>query len=440
MKRILSLLLVFILALAFLAACDTAPEGNSSYVSGNTASGGLTDISGTSSEHSSEEVSTPPADSRVSFLACADNLIHPSVFYDALERAAAKKGVAPDYSDLHTADYDFLSMYEYVADAIAAADISYLNQETLIGGKSGRIIGYPCFNSPDAVAQTDYELGFDVINVAHNHMLDSGNDKYLKNCAELFGSMGLTVIGYYPTKSSLSEIPVIEKNGIRVAFLSYTYGTNGIKLPAGSETVVPYFSEELLREQVPLARSVADFVIVSCHWGDENTYNTNEEQRKYAALLTELEVDVALGMHPHVIQPMEWQTSSSGHKTLVVYSLGNFLSGMQKGSNVLEGMLSLDIVKDGVTGEVRIEAPTFIPVVNHYVYRGGRFYNDTGYRDFKIYYLSDYTEELAAAHYAKQYDAAKGKTLVGGAFTRENLIKTVQKYIPAEFLPAEFRQ
>ena len=103
-------------------------------------------------------------------------------------------------------------------------------------------------------------------------------------------------------------------------------------------------------------------------------------------------------------------------------------------------MLSLDIVKDGVTGEVRIEAPTFIPVVNHYVYRGGRFYNDTGYRDFKIYYLSDYTEELAAAHYAKQYDAAKGKTLVGGAFTRENLIKTVQKYIPSEFLPAEFRQ
>ena len=155
MTRILSLLLVFILALAFLAACDTAPEGNSSYVSGDTASGGLTDISGTSSEHSSEEVSTPPADSRVSFLACADNLIHPSVFYDALERAAAKKGVAPDYSDLHTADYDFLSMYEYVADAIAAADISYLNQETLIGGKSGKIIGYPCFNSPDAVAQTD---------------------------------------------------------------------------------------------------------------------------------------------------------------------------------------------------------------------------------------------------------------------------------------------
>lgn len=376
-----------------------------------------------------------PQDTVVSFLACPDNIIHPSVFYDAIDRAAAAKGVKPSYNNLHDADYDFEPIYEFVAEMIESADIAYINQETLVGGRSGKIIGYPCFNSPQAIADTVVGLGFDVVNVAHNHMLDSGNTKYLENCNSVFKSLGVEVIGYYPDKESLNDITVIERNGIKVAFLSYTYGTNGIKLPASSKAVIPYFNKELIKTQVELAKSLADVTVVSCHWGVENTYNPNSMQKEYARYMCELGVDVVLGMHPHVIQPMEWMTSESGSKTLVVYSLGNFVSGMKAANNTLAGMLSLNFVKDGNTGVVTVGAPLFIPTVTHYIDTPGKMSNDTGFRDFKIYLLEDYSEALAAKHGVCTYEKSHKSTLVGGKFSKQNLLKTIYKYIPEEFLP-----
>ncbi len=399
------------------------------------------DISDSSEEpETSDIVNTEPEDVRVSFLACPDNIIHPSVFYDALERAAMKNGNEPDYSDLHNAEYDFHQIYKNVAYAIKNADISYINQETLIGGTGGKIIGYPCFNSPADVADTVIDLGFDVVNVAHNHMLDSKDTEYLENCNNIFESSGVEVIGYYPNQESLNEITIIENKGIRIAYLAYTYGTNGIDLPKNSEFIIPYFSEDLLRLQIEKAKEVSDVIIVSCHWGYENTFNANSEQKKYAALMNELGVDIVLGMHPHVIQPMEWRTHENGNKTLVVYSLGNFVSGMVSGRNMLAGILSLEIVKDGKSGEIYIDSPTFIPIVTHYVKKDRVASNDTGYRDFEIYYLSDYTEELAATHGVCRYEKSHKPTLVGGKFSKETLLATLYKYIPSEFLPKEYAQ
>lgn len=388
-----------------------------------------------SDPESSENTDPVPQNTIVSFLACPDNIIHPSVFYDAIDRAAESNGVKPSYKDLHNADYDFSPIYEYVAEMIETADIAYLNQETLVGGESGRITGYPCFNSPRAIADTVVGLGFDVVNVAHNHMLDSGNTKYLDNCNSVFKSLNVEVIGYYPDKESLNNITVIERKGIKVAFLSYTYGTNGIKLPSSSNAVIPYFNKDLIKTQVGLAKQIADITIVSCHWGVENTYKPNSMQNDYARYMCELGVDVVLGMHPHVIQPMEWMISENGGKTLVVYSLGNFISGMQAANNMLAGMLSLNIVKDGISGAVTVEAPFFIPTVTHYVATPGKMSNDTGFRDFKIYLLEDYSEELAAKHGVCKYEKSHKPTLVGGKFSKQNLLNTVIKYIPAEFLP-----
>lgn len=386
----------------------------------------------------SDETSEEPAEERVRFLACPDNIIHPSVFYDAIERAARENGIEPEYSDLHNADYNFYPIYQNVKDAIEQADIAYLNQETLIGGTGGKIIGYPCFNSPHAVAETVIDLGFDVINVAHNHMLDSRDTEYLENCNKVFEEAGKEVIGYYPNEDSINNITVIENNGIRIAFLAYTYGTNGLDIPKDSEFVIPYFSDDLVTKQVSLAKEASDFIIVSCHWGYENTYNENKEQRYYASLMNELGVDIVLGMHPHVIQPMEWMTHENGNKTLVVYSLGNFVSGMVSGRNMLAGMLSLEIVKDLQSGNIYIETPKFIPTVTHYVKKDRVASNDTGYRDFEIYYLSDYTEEIAATHGVCKYERSHGTTLVGGKFSKENLLKTLYEYIPIEFLPEEY--
>ena len=388
---------------------------------------------------STEESDEIFQDTVVSFLACPDNIIHPSVFYDAIERAARKNGSEPDFSDLHNAEYDFSPIYKNVAEAIKNADIAYINQETLIGGTSGPIIGYPRFNSPLPVAENLIGLGFDVVNLAHNHMLDSGNEKYLQYSDSLFKNAGLITIGYYPDQASTENIPVVEKDGIKIAFLAYTYGTNGNRLPSKSTVVIPRLDKELITKQVTIAKKLADVIIVSTHWGYENTYNANSEQKEFASIMCELEVDVILGMHPHVIQPMEWLTSSNGYKTLNVFSLGNFVSGMVSGRNMLGGMLSLNIVKNAQTNEISIEDPVFIPIVTHYI-KGTRVArNDTGYRDFEIYYLKDYTEELAAIHGVCRYERSHGTTLVGGAYSKETLINTLVKYIPNEFLPPEFR-
>ena len=449
LTRILTAILLVIAILTSLAACNETDhvsdpdsssfESTSSSDSSNSFNSNESSLNDDSSSVSDESLPANPQDTVVSILACPDNIIHPSVFYDALERAAAKDQRAPDYSDLHNAKYDFSPIYEDVAEQIKNADIAYINQETLIGGTSGKIIGYPCFNSPKPVADEVIGLGFDVVNVAHNHMLDSGDTRYLENCSNTFENAGLEVIGYYPDEKSTESITVLERDGIRIAFLAYTYGTNGIRLPSNSSFIIPYLDKDLLSRQVSAAKSVADVIIVSCHWGYEDTFNANSQQKEYATLMCELGVDVVLGMHPHVIQPMEWMTSSTGSKTLVVYSLGNFVSGMVAGKNMLAGMLSLNIVKDAETKKITIEQPTFIPIVTHYIKGVGVASNDTGYRSFKIYYLNDYTEELAATHGVCRYERGHGTTLVGGAFSKETLIKTLKKYIPAEFLPIEFQ-
>ncbi len=369
----------------------------------------------------------------VNFLACPDNLIHPCIYYDAIERAAKNNNTEPVYKDLHNATYDFSPIYKNVSNIIHSADISYLNQESLIGGTSGSVHGYPCFNTPNAMGETVADLGFDIINVAHNHMLDSGNTNFLEHCNSFFKIRNVDVLGYYPDESSTDDILIIKKNGIKIAFLTYTYSTNGIKLDNSSNFVIPMFDEELIRKQVQIAKEKSDFIIASCHWGNENTHEINREQKKYSELLCQLEVDVVLGMHPHCIQPMEWKTSESGKKTLVVYSLGNFVSGMDRGINNLGCMLTFAISKHNETGEITLIEPKVIPFVNHYTKEEEVKSDDKGYRNYEVFFLKDYTEELAAIHGAHSYEAKNGTTLEGGAFSKENLLKTFYKYIPEEF-------
>ncbi len=388
-------------------------------------------------EESSEETSVPALteDRVVHFLACPDNIIHPSVYYDALELAAKKAGKSPDYSSLGTAKYDFSAIYENVAAHIAAADLAYINVETLIGGNQNKISGYPTFNTPEAAGEYLVKLGFDIMNVAHNHMLDSKDDRYLINCYNFFTQRGKTVIGYYKDDADLDNIVVIERNGIKIALLAYTEYTNGIKLSSSSKTAIPYFSEKILKRQIPKAKQMADIVIVSAHWGSEDSYSTTSSQRNYAQQMIDLGVDVIVGMHPHCLQEMGWRTGKDGHKTLLVYSLGNFISGMLNADNMLGGMLDFDIVKSASTGKTYVTGVEFTPVVTHYTKpSSGLNSSDTGHRNYKLYVLNDYTEELAKKHQVVNREKNHSTTLVGGKFSKANLLKTVLKYIPEEFL------
>ena len=431
---------------------ESIPDGNiesttDDSVAGNTSSDGETSTQAPSAEpddSQGEDNSKPDnnnkyegADNVISFVACPDNIIHPSVYYHALQTAAANAGKEPDYSNLQTADYDFAHIYENISAIVKNADISYINVETLIGGNENPISGYPMFNSPEKAGETLIDLGFDVYNLAHNHMLDSGNDKYLKNCDNFFTQRGGTTIGYYENKADTENIVIYEEQGVKIAFLAYTYATNGISLGASASTYIPYINSDLMKKQMKLAKEKADLVFVSMHWGDEDNFYPNSAQRSAAQLLADEGADVIIGMHPHVIQESKWVTRPDGSRCFLTYSLGNLLSGMYGGKNALGSILSLDIVcKNGE--KPYVDNVQITPTVCHYVKK----YSvnpkmDTGFRDFKIYLLEDYTAELAAAHGVHQN---KGKISgfdneLDGNFSLPTLYGKVKRLIPAEFLP-----
>ena len=342
----------------------------------------------------------------ISFIGVGDNLIHDSIFRDA---------------ELTDGTYDFKPIYENVAADIEAADIAFLNQETISAGDDYAYSGYPAFNTPPEIAQDMNDLGFDLVNGATNHALDYDYPGALNSLAVWNEQMGVVYTGIYESQEDRDDIRTIERDGVTFSFLTYTYGTNGIE-PDTSYRVA-YFDEEQIRTDVANAKAVSDVVIVSAHWGDENTQEVNEMQRRYAQLFADLEVDVVIGTHPHILQPIEWVTGANQNKTLVVYSLGNFIAHSLTDYNTLGGMVTFDfVVADDET--VTVENVRFKPTVSHYLADPGNV--ETTRRDFKIYKLEDYPEKLASEHGLNGYQ--------GLEITPDSYLSIVKNVIPAEML------
>lgn len=314
---------------------------------------------------------------RVTFVAVGDNLPDEAIGNYA-DACAGKKG---------DGDYDYTPIYQYIKPLVEAADLSYVKQETHCGGDDIGPKGYPSFNTTDQMADAIIDTGFDLIGSASNHCYDWGYFGAAKHSRELWAQKEVAYTGTATSEEQAQQLAIVQRNGITFCLLDYTYGVNAYEeedLPAGTTN---FISEERITTDVQRAKEVADVVLVAMHWGEENQTYASEFQMKYAKILTELEVDVILGSHPHVIGPVEWQTSESGHKTLIAYSLGNFLSNHETpdGDNQLEGMLSCTFVKDAASGEIAIEDALWTPLVNH---------NVPG--EYAVYPVSQYTAELAA--------------------------------------------
>ena len=207
---------------------------------------------------------------------------------------------------------------------------------------------------------------------------------------------------------------------MRFSFLSYTTHTNGIT--AENDYAVHYLEDDEIIEDVQKAKEMSDVVIVSAHWGEENMANASDYQLYYAQFFADLGVDVVIGTHPHVIQPVEWLDGKDGNKTLVAYSLGNFLGGMLAVDNSLSGILSFDFVKSN--DDVTIENVKWIPIVIHFETNGGDIMEDR--HSYKIYPLSEYTEELASKHALNGYN---GQTVTVDYFKQHT-----EEVIAEEFL------
>ena len=240
----------------------------------------------------------------LSLLMVGDVLIHESVYLDAKQDDGS---------------YDFGSMFEYIKPIMSDYDLKYCNQESIIGGKNLGISGYPNFNSPDEIGDTIVDLGFNLVGLANNHAFDKGEKainysiKYWKKYDNIITA------GSYLSEDDRDDLKIYEKNGIKYAFLAYTTSLNGNKLN-GKDYLVNMYDKDKVKNDIEKVKD-ADLIIVAMHWGNEYTNEPTNSQREIAEYLSSLGVNLIIGTHPHVVQPITYIGD-----TLVIYSLGNFIS------------------------------------------------------------------------------------------------------------------
>lgn len=246
-------------------------------------------------------------------------------------------------------NFKFDEQLRPVKDLLGQTDITIANLETIIGGVELGLSGFPKFNAPAEIGYTLKELGVDLVTIANNHVLDKGEKGLLKSISNL-EKIGLEYDGAYKSEEDKDRLRVFERNGLKVAFISYTSGTNGIKVPSDKPYLVNTLKNTTTLKLIKEIRKIkndklADIIIASLHFGKEYHLNPSAKQRELAASLADAGADVILGHHPHVLQPPEWIETSRGTKSFVAYSLGNFFSGQNGLHRQIGAVLSLEITK-----------------------------------------------------------------------------------------------
>lgn len=314
--------------------------------------------------------------SKIILRAVGDNLIHKQVY----QAARREDGT-----------YDFTGMYEKVKPLLEEADIAVINQETILVADDAKISSFPAFGSPTAVGEAIIEAGFDVVTHASNHALDKGYEAICDsvNFWEEHKDK-ICYTGIHTSAEDQSDIRVLEREGIKVAFLNYTEPLNFHIIPRSHPycvDVMKCYTKGRIREQIKKAKELADIVIVFPHWGCEYLYEPVEKQKKWAAFFANAGADLIIGTHPHVLQHTTKITTKDGREVCCLYSLGNFISCQVNQGTMLGGMADIVIEK---TGEgAAVTHADIIPLVTH---------TDDSYSYFTTYPLSEYSDELAAGN------------------------------------------
>ena len=286
-----------------------------------------------------------------SLIAVGDYLIHSSVYKDA-NRLANGDG------------YDFKPMISYIKEIVSNYDIAYYNQETILGGSELGLSDYPTFNSPYEAGDAMLDAGFNLVSLATNHTMDSGKKAVENSCKYWQSKENVLTAGSYCSEEERNKINIKEINNIKYTMLNYTYGTNG--MPVANDYLVNVWPTDIdninnpekdtkyqaykkqVKEDIDKVKDKVDFLIVAMHWGVEYTHEPTAYEKDMASYLASLGVNLIIGTHPHVIQPVTWIDD-----TLVIYSLGNFISAQYQNKNTCtnykcttELMTSLKIEKD----------------------------------------------------------------------------------------------
>lgn len=302
-------------------------------------------------------VEEKPKDITVNLAVIGDIMSHSSNFQDAYNS--------------ETDTYDFSYVFEDIQKYIQGADLAIGNLETTFAGKDAIYSGYPNFNTPEQLAQDLKELGIDVVSTANNHSLDK---KYsgLSSTLDELDKVGISHTGTYRSSEEQNTILTKNINGINFAFLSFTYGTNGIPVPSGNEYCINLIDKDLILEQIERAKELnPDVLCVSMHWGEEYKLHQNKTQEELADFLFANGVDIIFGSHPHVLQPMEKRTitldDGSTKDGFVIYSLGNFMSGQVAENTTNSIILNLKVTKH-IDNTITIDSFDYVPI---YMYHTG---------------------------------------------------------------------
>lgn len=353
-------------------------------------------------------------------IAVGDNLVQTSVYNSAAANTVGDEA------------YNFDYCYEGVKDIISQGDISIIDQETLICDNPDIEISGSNFNfnSPAEVGPAVMRAGFNVVSMSNNHLLDKGITG-LESCMDYWDQMqidypDLTVYGVYRNEADMNNIRIREVNGLKVAFLAYTENTNGYSVPEDSEIQIIYTAEEaLIKSQIEAANEIADVVIVSAHWGVEDTFEVTDGVKAQAQNIINWGADVIIGCHTHTPQTMEYLTRDDGTQGFVFYSLGNFISAQTYNINLIGEIADFKMVVDS-DGGVTVEDVMVHPVITQY---------DDGYlSNLRLIAYRDYTEELCNAHglpYA-MYDAYYAE------WNMERIKEIIDTAIPAEYQKLDY--
>ncbi len=338
----------------------------------------------TETEEVTEEIYVGP---EISIIMVGDMLMHTPV------EASAKQ---------EDGTYSYDSLFANTVEEIQAADLAVVNQEVIIAGEDFGISGYPAFNAPFALGHDLIEAGFDVICHGTNHALDQGK-KGLQSCLAFWDENypEIPVLGIHGTQEDQDDIYVYEQDGVKIALLNFTYGTNGIPLPSDMPYAVDMLEEEKVVSALLKAEEMADFTVVFPHWGNEYELGVAGSQQKWADIFFENGVDLVVGTHPHVIEPIEMMVDEeTGRSMLVYYSIGNFCnwtssSGAGIANRMVGGMAQVTISKDE-NGAVYIKEYGVEPVVCHLT---------EGTNGVSVYFLDDYTAEMGSQNQIINQDA-----------------------------------
>ena len=272
-----------------------------------------------------------PREYEASVFMVGDALIHSCVYNDAKQSDGS---------------YNFKPQIELIKEISSKYDLVYYNQETVLGGTELGLSNYPRFNSPYEVGDAFVDAGFNLVSLATNHTMDKNEQGVLNSVAYWKKQKGVVTSGqwssYEEREKSVSSI--YEINGIKYAFLSYTTWTNGLETPYGKDYLNNVYSDEKAKADIEKVKDKADIIIVAMHWGTEYYLGVDKSQDRIAQFLSEQGVQLIIGAHPHVVEPVEYINDG---KTFVIYSLGNLISD-QEGNERLTGLMMTVKIKKKV--------------------------------------------------------------------------------------------